>query len=71
MVSTEVATLLPESGDGLAAWLMRLAPHGRTTAPALPSGSGRFHVVVGGNIVGAGRNLNWVSLIWSDPRSKS
>jgi hypothetical protein len=70
VMSTEVATPLPESGDGLAAWLMRLAPHGRPTAPALPGGSGRLHVVVGGNIVSAGQNLDWVSLIWSDPRSK-
>jgi hypothetical protein len=60
-------TLLPPSPSGLAAWLVRLAPDSVLRAPVHPGGSGRFHVVVGGDVAHDQRQLGWLATIWSAP----
>lgn len=62
-----ISPVLEPQDSGLGAWLLRIAPGESLHAPAHRSSGGRFHIVVGGQVVLAGRQLGWLSTVWSDP----
>jgi hypothetical protein len=60
-----VATLIAPSADGLAAWIMRVEPDAATDAPVLDGGSGRFHVVMRGEMHVDGCVLDRLGIAWT------
>ena len=65
-VSETIEVIAPRA-SGLATWLLKVRPGESLPAPACPASGGRFHVVVGVAILHAGRQLGWLSTLWTDP----
>ncbi|MDB5861382.1 MAG: hypothetical protein JWQ76_5071 [Ramlibacter sp.] len=62
--NSEVEELIAQDTEGLAAWVLRLPPGGRSTAPAQAASGGRFHVVVGGTLRTADEEVGSPACIW-------
>lgn len=60
-------TVMPEEGDGLAAWLWRLGPGGRARLPDPARGGGQYLIVAAGTLVEDGRALDRLSTIYLTP----
>lgn len=62
----ELETVIAPQADGLAAWMLRLPAGSVATAPSALPCCGRYHVVIGGSVRLDGRELDWLSVVWSD-----
>ncbi|VTU45758.1 hypothetical protein SRS16P2_00311 (plasmid) [Variovorax sp. SRS16] len=60
--ATEV--LIASDASGLAAWVVRVPPCGRATAPAQRDSGGRYHVVVSGALATHGELLGPPACVW-------
>ena len=61
----EAVTLIERVEDGLAAWLLRVAPGDAMTIPDPGDGGGQYHVVVGGSLVRDGAEMPELSCLFA------
>ena len=57
-------TMIEPTADGLAAWMVHVPRNSRKTAPVLPNGSGRFYVVVSGEMLTTHGASKALSVVW-------
>jgi hypothetical protein len=63
----QIVPMLESTPVGLAAWLVRIPPGMSASAPPLPGGSGRYHVMVGGELELPQGPADWLATLWTDP----
>jgi hypothetical protein len=62
--SAQTEVLIAADDEGLAAWVMRLPPNSRSSAPPQVASGGRYHVVVAGSLVDDAEELPPPACIW-------
>jgi len=65
LTQPELVTLIEREEDGMAAWLLRLAPGAAAAIPDPGDGGGQYHVVVGGSLVRDGAELPELSCLFA------
>lgn len=66
MRETLVRPMIEPAEDGLAAWFLHVPSGTRSVAPELPEGSGRFYVVVAGELATAQGPAKALSVLWTE-----
>jgi len=61
---TELETVFPLESDGLAAWILRVAPRISAPLPDPAQGGGQYLIVAGGSLIEAGRKLGRLSTVY-------